>query len=108
MQIKKAQTNLIVGLILLLIVFVVIIISITGQWNTLGEKINIFGQYEQNIDVIQNRCELACIQQNTTIYCENIQKLRLDKETQIKKTCEELSHETFNGFEIKTCTNLCD
>ncbi len=108
MQFKKAQINLIVTLILILVVFVVVIISITGQWRTIGQKINILGSYDQNIEVIQNKCELACLQKDTETYCENIQKLIINEKTQIKETCETLSHQSFEGFEIKTCPNLCN
>lgn len=108
MQLKKAQINLVVTLILILLILVVVIISVTGQWKTIGQKINILGSYEQNIEVIQNKCELACIQKDVKTYCKDIQKLKINEEKQIKETCEKLSFQSFEGFEIKSCPKLCD
>ena len=101
------MSTLLVALIILLVVMTFIIISTSNQSKIFSDKLSIFSLNRDtiNIEVIKNKCELACFDLDNKTYCKNY-NLVVDTETSYKGTCEELAENEYKDFSISKCSEI--
>ena len=104
---KRGISGLLVSLIILLVVMAIIFLSTSSQFKLFDEKLSILSlnQNKINTDVIKNKCELACFEEDTETYCKTY-KLVVNTTESYKGTCEELSEITYNTFSIEGCGGI--
>lgn len=101
---KRGISGLLVSLIVLLVVMVLILLSTSNQFKIFDEKISILSLNKNkiNIDVIKNKCELACLDEDIETYCKTY-TLVINSTSSYKGTCEELSNREYENFFINKC-----
>lgn len=104
---KRGISGLLVSLIILLIVMTLIIFSTSSQFKIFDEKMSILSLNKNkiNAEVIKNKCELACAEEDKETYCKTY-NLVVTKEESYKGTCEELTDITSEFFSINKCYNI--
>lgn len=104
---KRGISGLLISLIILLVVMVILVSTTSNQFQIFDEKISIMSLNKNkiNIEIIKNKCELACLEGDTDTYC-NTYKLIVSTTDSYKGNCEELSEGNYVDFSIDKCGEI--
>ena len=106
---KRAEMTIevLVALTIGLFVLGFSIYGFSTNWNMLGGKVCLLGGYDSNVEAIQNKCKLACLENDNETYCDKEIKLKLNDNEVVIGTCNDLSKKTIQGVNIEICPGLC-
>jgi len=111
---QQMTLGTIIAIVLGLVVLVFLIYGFSTGWSNLWERVTGFGGGDVNVDVIKTACTLACQQQNTYGFCEQIRIVVAEGGAKNSTVaCKDMT-EAINftdgkmrDVDVDSCGNLC-